>query len=43
VKHNEDKYTTAEIEFMLYLTGTVLRFIQRVSETTPTTKSGSEG
>jgi hypothetical protein len=43
VKHNEDKYTTAEIEFMLYLTGTLLRFIQRVSETTPTTKSGSEG
>jgi tetratricopeptide (TPR) repeat protein len=33
VKHNEDKYTAAEVEFMLYLTGTLLRFVQRASET----------
>lgn len=32
VKHNEDKYTVAEVEFMLYLTGTLLRFMQRASE-----------
>ena len=32
VKHNEDKYTIAEVEFMLYLTGTLLRFMQRASE-----------
>jgi hypothetical protein len=36
VKHNEDKYTVAEVEFMLYLTGTLLRFIQRAGETKPT-------
>jgi len=32
VKHHEDKYTVAEVEFVLYWTGTILRFIQRVSE-----------
>ena len=32
VKHNEDKYTSAEVEFMLYFTGTLLRFVQRASE-----------
>ncbi len=32
VKHNEDQYTLAEVEFTLYLTGTLLRFIQRASE-----------
>lgn len=32
VKHNEDKYTVAEVEFVLYLTGTLLRFMQRASE-----------
>lgn len=32
VKHEEDQYTPAEIEFVLYATGTFLRFIQRVSE-----------
>jgi hypothetical protein len=32
VKHNEDKYTLAEVEFVLYLTGTLLRFIQRANE-----------
>ena len=39
VKHNEDKYTAAEVEFMLYLTGTLLRFIQRVDETSPSTNA----
>jgi hypothetical protein len=32
VKHNEDEYTLPEIEFVLYLTGTFLRFIQRVAQ-----------
>ena len=32
VKHHEDQYTLAEVEFVLYLTGTLLRFIQRASE-----------
>ena len=32
VKHKEDTYTPAEIEFVLYLTGTFLRFIQRVAQ-----------
>jgi len=32
VKHQEDKYTSAEIEFILYATGTFLRFIQRLVE-----------
>lgn len=32
VKHQEDKYTAAEIEFALYVTGTFLRFIQRLIE-----------
>jgi hypothetical protein len=41
VKHREDKYTIAEIEFVLYATGTFLRLIQRLVEqgttrTTPT-------
>ena len=36
VKHNEDNYTPAEVEFMIYLTGTLLRFIQRAGETTST-------
>lgn len=31
VKHKEDQYTPAEIEFILYLVGTFLRFIQRVA------------
>jgi hypothetical protein len=38
VKHNEDKYTPAEVEFMLYLTGTLLRFIQRAGENPPSTQ-----
>jgi hypothetical protein len=32
VKHREDKYTPAEVEFVLYATGTFLRFIQRLNE-----------
>jgi hypothetical protein len=32
VKHDEDEYTPAEVEFVLYATGTFLRFIQRASE-----------
>ena len=32
VKHQEDKYTPAEIEFILYATGTFLRLIQRLVE-----------
>jgi hypothetical protein len=32
VKHEEDKYTPAEVEFMLYAVGTFLRFIQRLLE-----------
>jgi len=32
VKHHEDDYTPAEVEFLLYWTGTLLRFVQRVSE-----------
>jgi hypothetical protein len=32
VKHQEDKYTPAEIEFVLYATGTFLRLIQRLVE-----------
>jgi hypothetical protein len=32
VKHHEDQYTLAEVEFVLYLTGTLLRFIQRAAE-----------
>jgi hypothetical protein len=32
VKHQEDKYTLAEIEFVLYATGTFLRLIQRLIE-----------
>lgn len=32
VKHKEDQYTPAEVEFVLYLTGTFLRFIQRVAQ-----------
>jgi hypothetical protein len=32
VKHQEDAYTPAEVEFVLYMTGTFLRLIQRVSE-----------
>ena len=32
VKHQEDKYTPAEVEFVLYLTGTFLRLIQRANE-----------
>lgn len=32
VKHKEDQYTIAEVEFMLYATGTFLRLIQRVAE-----------
>jgi hypothetical protein len=39
VKHNEDKYTVAEVEFMIYLTGTLLRFIQRAAETSAQTGS----
>jgi hypothetical protein len=32
VKHQEDQYTQAEVEFVLYATGTFLRLIQRVLE-----------
>jgi hypothetical protein len=32
VKHQEDQYTSAEVEFVLYLTGTFLRLIQRLTE-----------
>jgi hypothetical protein len=32
VKHQEDNYTLAEVEFVLYVTGTFLRFIQRLAE-----------
>lgn len=32
VKHQEDQYTPAEVEFVLYLTGTFLRFMQRLIE-----------
>ncbi len=32
VKHKEDQYTPAEVEFVLYLTGTFLRLIQRSLE-----------
>jgi hypothetical protein len=32
VKHKEDKYTPAEVEFALYATGTFLRLIQRLVE-----------
>jgi hypothetical protein len=32
VKHQENKYTAAEIEFVLYATGTFLRLIQRLAE-----------
>jgi uncharacterized protein YacL len=32
VKHQEDQYTQAEVEFVLYTTGTFLRLIQRVLE-----------
>ena len=32
VKHQEDKYTLAEVEFVLYATGTFLRLIQRLVE-----------
>lgn len=32
VKHQEDQYTPAEVEFVLYLTGTFLRFIQQLIE-----------
>jgi len=32
VKHDEDKYTLAEIEFVLYATGTFLRYIQQANE-----------
>jgi hypothetical protein len=34
VKHREDAYTPAEVEFVLYMTGTFLRLIQRVVEQT---------
>lgn len=32
VKHQEDKYTPAEVEFVLYATGTFIRLIQRLVE-----------
>ena len=32
VKHKEDKYTPAEVEFTLYLVGTFLRFIQQLAQ-----------
>jgi hypothetical protein len=32
VKHQEDEYTAAEVEFVLYATGTFLRLIQRILE-----------
>jgi hypothetical protein len=32
VKHQEDEYTVAEVEFVLYATGTFLRLIQRILE-----------
>lgn len=32
VKHQEDQYTQAEVEFVLYATGTFLRLIQRLVE-----------
>jgi hypothetical protein len=32
VKHREDQYTLAEVEFVLYATGTFLRLIQRLIE-----------
>ena len=32
VKHQEDQYTLAEVEFVLYATGTFLRLIQRLIE-----------
>jgi hypothetical protein len=35
VKHQEDQYAPAEVEFMLYLTGTFLRLIQRLIEDDP--------
>lgn len=39
VKHQEDKYTPAEIEFVLYATGTFLRLIQRLIEQETATKT----
>jgi hypothetical protein len=39
VKHHEDTYTSAEIEFILYATGTLLRLIQRLVEQEPVTKA----
>jgi len=32
VKHQEDQYSQAEVEFVLYATGTFLRLIQRLLE-----------
>lgn len=32
VKHHEDDYTPAEVEFLLYWTGALIRFIQSVNE-----------
>ncbi|HZR66664.1 MAG TPA: hypothetical protein VFA85_16090 [Terriglobales bacterium] len=39
VKHQEDQYTPAEVEFVLYLTGTFLRFVQRLIEQEAPTKA----
>lgn len=41
VKHQEDKYTSAEVEFMLYATGTFLRFMQRLIEQESATKAST--
>lgn len=38
VKHQEDRYTPAEVEFVLYATGTFLRLIQRLVEQDEATK-----
>jgi hypothetical protein len=35
VKHQEDDYSLAEVEFVLYATGTFLRLVQRVMEEKP--------
>jgi hypothetical protein len=39
VKHHEDDYTSAEVEFLLYLTGTFLRFVQAVSDSAESQRS----
>jgi hypothetical protein len=39
VKHHEDDYTAAEVEFLLYVTGTFLRLIQRLLEQKAGTKA----